>query len=170
MLKNYIPAEKINTAADEKKAEQQASESKGAEQKTDSVTAVVAEKQMSEGADKLLRGTIDLFLGLQYSAGDGEMYKEFLRMFCDMSKDKKEKIQVCYEQENWEDYTVLVHALKSTSLSVGAKKLSENALELERAGKEKRISYIFDNHEAVMELYDTTVQEGYQILESDICM
>ena len=169
MLKHYIPEAKIQTVH-EGKAEKQSTASNNAEQRTVCVAEALAEKPAGMRTETLIRGTVNLFLGLQYSAGDAGMYKEFLRMFCDMSKEKNEKIQACYEQENWEEYTVLVHALKSTSLSVGAQKLSEKALELEKAGKENRLSYIFDNHEAMLELYKATVQEGRQILESDICI
>ena len=160
MIKNFLPAEKIRRAGKSVVA--------GANQ-----TATVPksyENSAAEVTERSVRGTIDLFLGLQYSAGDATMYKEFLRMFCDMSREKSEKIQACYEQEDWENYTVLVHALKSTSLSIGAKKLSERALELEKAGKENKLPVIHEGHDAVMMLYETTVKEGYQILESDICM
>ena len=162
--KGEVPAKKKSAAKVEPK-------SVGKEEKADMCAAESgADCSESVRAEKLIRGTIDIFLGLRYSAGDVEMYREFLRMFCDMSKEKTEKIQDCYEQENWEDYTVLVHALKSTSLSVGAGKLSESALELEKAGKEKQIDFIFENHDALLKLYEATVSEGYQIVESDICM
>ena len=39
-----------------------------------------------------------------------------------------------------------VHALKSTSLTIGAKELSEQAKALEFAGKEGDIIYIRENH------------------------
>ena len=170
MLKHYIPAEKIQTVQESERGEKQAAASGSAVQRTEGAEEAVAEKSADMKTETLMRGTVNLFLGLQYSADDVEMYKEFLRMFCDMSKEKSEKIQVCYEQENWEEYTVLVHALKSTSLSVGAQKLSEKALELEKAGKERRISFIRENHDAMLKAYAATVKEGYQIVESEICI
>ena len=56
------------------------------------------------------------------------------------------------------------------SAAIGAKKLSEMALISEKAGKENQISLIRENHEALCKLYETTVQEGYQILDSEICV
>lgn len=171
MLKHYIVAEKIQPVNNVQKEEIPDVCQSSAVQETDAHIAENREETAEAvRTDKAIRGTIDLFLGLQYSAESDEMYKEFLRMFCDMSKDKEEKIRACYEQENWENYTVLVHALKSTSLSIGGKKLSEKALELEKAGKENRIDFILENHEAMMKLYEATVQEGYQIVESEICI
>ena len=162
-LKRYIAPEKILMVRKEVCPDR-------ALQQNDAGATGMRESQEAVSSEGMIRGTIDLFLGMQYSAGECEVYKEFLRMFCDMSKDKAEKIWAYYEQENWEEYTVLVHALKSTSLSVGAKKLSEKALELEKAGKENRIDFILENHESMMKLYEATVREGYQIVESEICI
>ena len=168
LLKKYISKDKIRPVGSAGKSGQEVQVRPQMQQAI--APAQSREVQNADGTNKLLRGTIDVFLGLQYSAENAEMYREFLRMFCDMSKDKQKKMQECYAQESWGDYTVLVHALKSTSLSIGAKKLSEMALISEKAGKENQISLIRENHEALCKLYETTVQEGYQILDSEICV
>lgn len=161
MIKSYIPWEKIQkprkTCAGGQTQNVAQPEKKEVHRET-------------EADERIIRGTIDIFTGLQYSAGDETMYKEFLRMFCDMGKEKMERIQAGYEQADWPDYSILVHALKSTALSIGAKRLSERALELEKAGKEGRIPFIHEEHDGLMKLYEMTIKEGYQILESDICM
>jgi hypothetical protein len=59
-----------------------------------------------------------------------------------------------YEQKDWGNYEIIVHALKSTSKMIGAMDLSEEALKLEKAAKEKRENYIFDNHDHVMSVYE----------------
>ena len=107
---------------------------------------------------------IDRELGLRYSAESEEMYREFLKMYCDMMPEKKERLEQCFENEDWENYTIAVHALKSTSLSIGAKILSEKALALEKAGKAQEISFIRENHGDAMETYEMTVQEGWEML------
>lgn len=161
MIKKFLPAEKIRRVENAPG---------GARNQRAEVSGKQESHGVAEVQERSVRGTVDLFLGLQYSAEDADMYKEFLRVFCDMSNEKAEKIQLCYKQEDWENYTVLVHALKSTSLSIGAKKLSELALELEKAGKENQLSVIREGHATMMKLYETTVKEGYQILDSDICI
>ena len=50
--------------------------------------------------------------------------------------------------------------MKSGSLSVGGKILSEQSKELEMAGHENRIDYIKENHHKAMELYDDFVAEA----------
>ena len=118
---------------------------------------------------------LDLKLGMQYSAGSKEMYREFLQMYCDGQEKKKAQIEECYKKEDWDTYTTLVHALKSTSLSVGGKKVSELAAELEKAGKSLRtgeetvesLTFIRAHQKEAMELYDETVAEAYRFLEEE---
>ena len=51
-------------------------------------------------------------------------------------------------------YTIQAHSIKSTSKMIGAMDLSEEALKLEKAAKEKKENYIFDNHDHVMSVYE----------------
>ncbi|MCI8959317.1 MAG: Hpt domain-containing protein [Lachnospiraceae bacterium] len=77
-----------------------------------------------------------------------------LRMFCSQAEEKKAEIISLYESANWNDYTVKVHALKSTSLTIGAEQLAERARLLEQAGKKGNLDYIYHCHSALLELYD----------------
>jgi hypothetical protein len=69
-------------------------------------------------------------------------------------------LQESFDTQNWKDYIVFVHALKSTSLSIGGVMVSELALELEMAGKAQEYEVILQKHERVMELYQNTVEAG----------
>lgn len=76
---------------------------------------------------------------------------------CGCSTDRariRGEIASLYEAENWPDYAVKVHALKSTSLTIGAEELSEQAKALEQAGKKEDIPYIQENHQKLLEMYD----------------
>lgn len=108
---------------------------------------------------------VDIETGMMYSAGSPEMYREFLKMFCDTYLERKEKIEAYFGEKDWQNYSILVHALKSTSLSIGGKKLSEMAKELEFAGKENRSDYIMEHHEAAMNVYDVTIRECKSLIE-----
>lgn len=103
--------------------------------------------------DALVRAGIDVQMGLDYCCGDEGFYLEMLRMFFQQSEGKRNEIMALYEAENWTDYAVKVHALKSTALTIGAKELSEWARLLERAGKNGDIQYIHDNHGQLLRLY-----------------
>ena len=151
MLRKYIPKDKLLTGAEERQKM-----SEGASVISGEPTEQISEEQLSVFDGEY----IDIETGMQYCAGSEEMYREFLKMFCDMQAEKKQQIEVCYAKEDWDNYTILVHALKSTSLSIGGRKLSELAKELEKAGKSDSIDFIKAEHENVLKLYDATVQEG----------
>lgn len=106
--------------------------------------------------DVLSEVGINAQMGLDYCCGEEDFYLEMLRMFHGFGKEKREEIISLYEAENWEDYAVKVHALKSTALTIGAEELSERAKALERAGKEKDVDYIRQNHPELMRMYQET--------------
>lgn len=94
---------------------------------------------------------LDTNLGMQYCFDNEDFYKEMLGAYC--STNKYREINKNYQEENWDKYRILVHALKSTSLSIGAATLSEEAKQLEMAAKEERIEYIKEKHSIFMEQY-----------------
>jgi len=104
--------------------------------------------------ERLSGAGINVELGLDYCAGDEDFYREMLRLFCAQRKEKRAEIISLYEAANWTDYAVKVHALKSTSLTIGAETLSAQAKALEMAGKSGDVDYIRENHAALLCTYD----------------
>ena len=153
MLQQYLPPEKVMDAGE------QAAEPKASE----------ASREQEPVADVL---HVDRDMGIQYSGGSEEMYQKFLAMFCQRKEAVQEQLAKDFESGNWEDYTTHIHALKSTSLSMGGKLLSEEAKALEMEGhayldgpeeeREEHLAYIRSNHEKAMKLYDSFVQEAEQ--------
>ena len=47
-----------------------------------------------------------------------------LEMFCSQYEEKRDEMNALYESAAWADYAIKVHALKSTSLTIGAEELS----------------------------------------------
>ena len=115
---------------------------------------------------------INTKLGLQYCMNSMEFYKEMLEMYCDEYEDRAAKLTEALKAEDWEIYTVTVHALKSTSLNIGGEQISKAAKELEAAGKALRASeqmdesrtFIMEHHDIAMQLYGATVEEAKKIL------
>lgn len=105
---------------------------------------------------------LDVLLGLEYSISDKDFYLEMLHMFVQQSKIPQ--LNQYYEEENWERYHNLIHALKSTALSVGLVRLSEEARQLEYAAKRKDYEYIKAFHKEVMEYYDECIRKLNDIL------
>lgn len=102
----------------------------------------------------LSRVGINVQLGLDYCCGEDGFYMEMLDMFYTQAEKKKSEIVALYDAADWDEYTVKVHALKSTSMTIGAEGLAEQARLLEQAGKTKDIDFIRRNHDALLRLYD----------------
>ena len=121
---------------------------------------------------------INAELGLEYSAGMSDLYKEVLLTFSRLKPDKQAQIQAAFDAGDWKNYTVYVHALKSTALSIGGEKTSAVAKDLETAGKiltastsselEKHESaeFISRNHAAAMQLYDALAAEAQRLADT----
>ena len=104
--------------------------------------------------DRLVQAGINVEMGLYYCAGDEEFYREMLRLFSTQGEEKREEIAALYEGANWTDYAIKVHALKSTSLTIGAEALSAQAKELELAGKRGDVDFIQEHHRALLRTHE----------------
>lgn len=105
--------------------------------------------------DRLAEAGLNVELGLDYCAGDMDFYREMLRMFCAQGAEKRAEIASFYESGSWADYAVKIHALKSTSLTIGAEAFSAQAKELEQAGKAGDVDYIRAHHAPLMREYES---------------
>lgn len=93
---------------------------------------------------------LDIKTGLTYCM-DEEFYEEMLRDYS--YTDKESSLEQFFDAKDWENYRITIHALKSTSLTIGAVALSEESKALEMAAKNGDESYILSHHQAVMEQY-----------------
>ncbi len=95
---------------------------------------------------------IDVSQGIK-GCGGLEDYLALLRVFCATANRSAGEIRDYYETENWKDYTIRVHALKSSARSIGAMDFGEEAQRLENAGKNGDLAYIRANHGAFLADY-----------------
>ncbi|MBR2179646.1 MAG: response regulator [Selenomonadaceae bacterium] len=162
MLMDYLPIEKIK-APD------------STQQVADSNKLAADSVQQAENGGEEYK-YLNTTMGLQYSAGMDDMYRNILEMFCKLKDDKKAKIQEAFDSGDWNSYTTFVHALKSTSLSIGGEQTSELAKQLEESGKiliakstseldkQQAEEYIKTHNAEAMDLYDKLVEEGRRYL------
>jgi len=104
---------------------------------------------------------LDEKLGLQYCANAEEVYGEILKMYVETYEETRAEIQNTFAAEEWTQYATQVHGLKSSSLTIGASLLSEEAKKLELAakdGSEEAMRQVRENTEGLMELYKQTVE------------
>ena len=117
-----------------------------------------APSQPSTLRGKLKAGNIDVETGLHYCAGDLEFYKTLLLQIATEAKDKITVLNRSYINKDWKNYEIVIHAVKSTTKTIGALALSEDALALENAAKEINIDYIVNNHERVIKDFENLRQ------------
>ena len=108
----------------------------------------------ADGAFSVLReGGIDPAAGLGYCQNDAELYAQLLFEYVRDAEAKAAGLQRFLDAQDWPEYTVLVHALKSSSRLVGAGKLSGMAADLESAAAAKDAGAVQLGHPAMMEEY-----------------
>lgn len=111
--------------------------------------------------------------GIRYCANDEEFLTEMLETLVDSYEETLAKITKAYNSADWKNYTIYVHGLKSSSLTVGGEILSSAAKELEMAGKaigrEENIAeneaFIRSRHDEVMKLYKETIDEAGKLID-----
>lgn len=91
-------------------------------------------------------------LGMKYCGGL-ENYIGILQVNRDSGPEDKKKLQGCFEARDWKNYTIYVHALKSSMLNIGVMRLSGMAKDLEQAGKRGDEDYILAHHGEMLSEY-----------------
>ena len=122
-----------------------------------------------EGEGKVL----DRETGLKYCMQDEEVYREILTAFKDSSEVKMQEIESAFADSDFAKYRLYVHGLKTTSLTVGAVRLSEDAKKMEHAArrivegveKEEAMQYIRYNHKAFVRLFSKAVKEASEYVQ-----
>lgn len=109
---------------------------------------------------------LDVKVGVRFCAGSEAIYGETVKSYA--VGRLRDLIVKYYEQEDWKNYSINVHALKSTSLNIGAVELSELAKELERASKNGEVEVLKAQHENMLREYDELLAKlreaiGYQM-------
>lgn len=121
-----------------------------------------------EGAEPLQRleqlEGLDVKTGLTYCMNEEDFYIEMLQEF--LQADKASQLKNFLAEEDWDNYRTTVHALKSTSLTIGAAHLSGEAKALEMAAKEGNMDYIRSHHDGVMDEYKELTDHLKEILEN----
>lgn len=86
--------------------------------------------------------------------GSAELYQTIVKEYYRSGKDRYNEIKSAYDNEDWSDYTIKVHALKSSSRQIGALVLGDMAEELENAGKDSNIELIHNKTMNVLNAFD----------------
>ncbi|MBR1742477.1 MAG: response regulator [Lachnospiraceae bacterium] len=109
--------------------------------------------------DRVSQTGISIENGLRYCGGDEAFYQEMLRDYVEVYEKKREEIDSFYHRRDWYEYETAVHALKSTSKTIGANDFSLQARQMEQAAKAGDTGYIMDHYDAFTEEYRSLVEK-----------
>lgn len=136
MLMKYLPEEKVELVNEE-------------------ITEVSEDERSVEEEFSVLRSVgIEPRAGLKYCQDDVFFYKALLAEYAYGELEKAHNLQKSYEAENWHDYSIYVHSLKSSSKMIGASALSVRAAKLEAAANISDTGTIHTEHDNMMEEYE----------------
>ena len=170
VLEKHLPAEIVSFEVEGR--EQAVANEKSEIASAENVTA--AEPEEIVGADEFgsrerkifaaICPDINLETALRYCMDSKSFLQQMLTTFTDAKR--AEKIQAAFDSGDVKNYQILVHALKSTSLSIGAENLSDRAKSLELAAKENNVDEIQANHGDLMANYEKVREEISKWLEA----
>ena len=106
---------------------------------------------------KGIEDILDQKVGMSNCGEDEEFYKEMVGMY--INGDKSEELIRYYEEKDWDNYRIVIHSLKSTSMTIGAVSLSEKAREQEMEVKNMDMESIEDNHKVILAEYAKLLEE-----------
>ena len=94
---------------------------------------------------------LDQEVALEYCAGDEEIYREILEGY--LEEDRREELAKYLGAGDLANYRVVAHAIKSTSLTIGATELSAKAKALEYAAADGDSAFIDANNDEMVAMY-----------------
>ncbi len=99
---------------------------------------------------------IDVAQGLSFCQNDEALYRSVLWEYGSTAAEKSERLQLYYASADWKNYAIVVHAIKSTSGTIGAARLSEMAARLEHAARREDPEAVRQEHTQLLSLYNRT--------------
>lgn len=76
---------------------------------------------------------LDVESALPYVGGDEDIFEEVVATY--VEENKSDKVQKAFDELDWDNYRILVHGIKSTSYTIGANALGDEAKESEMCVK-----------------------------------
>ena len=88
---------------------------------------------------------VEIEKGISNCGGNMSDYLKVLKIAYDYGEKQLEELERIQEQQDYENYTIKIHSMKSTTMNMGAVELSDMAKAQEMAGRDGDYSYI-DEH------------------------
>ena len=143
MLKEYLPKDKVLKASQE-------------DGDSEAIMADASEGQKAStlGADDVLEKLqgIDL-TEAEKNCGSRELLRDVVKEFLTTINPKADSIENFAKEKDYRNYTVTVHALKSSARLIGAMELSQMAAHLEECGNNENEAEIREKTPQLLELF-----------------
>lgn len=94
---------------------------------------------------------LDTNMGMIYCMNNEELYESVVREFKD--SNRYDDIEAAFEEADMQNYSVMVHGVKSSAMTIGAPKLSEMAKGLEFASNSGDSQFVSEHHYEFMTAY-----------------
>ena len=105
--------------------------------------------------------------GLRYCRGDHDFYRSMLLEYAQSAAGKMDAMRRYRAAEDWQNYAILVHALKSTSKMIGAQELSDEAKALELAAKADDAATVAAHHDGMLARYGATAGTILRLFDAE---
>ena len=110
---------------------------------------------------------IDQTVGMKNAGDDIDQYFNVIGIVYRYADEKIAKIRALLEAEDYKNYTIEVHALKSNAATIGAMKLADFARSLEEAGKRGDNDKIRRNSDRLLQWYEVFKDDLAKCIERE---
>ncbi|MCR5397954.1 MAG: response regulator [Lachnospiraceae bacterium] len=138
---------------------------------TDTTSFAKSENEIGESFAKLTNVGIDTLSAMKYCQNDSSFYVMLLKNFALDFDNKAPELKTLFEEKNWHDYSIRVHALKSASKMIGHDEMSSLSSRLEEAAKADDGHAVEAEHGKLMSMYTEVVsliRQTYKMPNEDI--
>ena len=160
MMVTYLPPELVEFPHDEDFEEDAVNTAEIIEDTEDE------EGDTEDMTDLLKLQGVDLDEAMK-NCGDAETLRDIVKEFRMVIPEKADLIEEYYEARDYKNYTVQVHALKSSARLIGANELSKQAEHLETCGNEENEGEIAEKTSGLLSLYRSYIEKLAAIGEGD---
>lgn len=129
--------------------------------------AAEAEPALNEASPKEYAPYIDRRVGMKYCGDDEELYGEIVESYCEEGRKYRKQLKEYFDKADWKNYAIIAHALKSTSLNIGAQGLSELAKVHEFAAKAEDAEAVAESFDRFTELLETVLDAAEKMIHRE---
>lgn len=162
ILVTYTPAEKVSYVEQNSDQEEE--------------PEIVEEESVDDEVDWLKEQLVDVDVesGLKNCGGKAADYLGILKINYTYGNKNLEELQHLLEQKDYENYTIKIHGMKSTTRGIGANDIADMALKQEEAGKAGDHPYIDEHFDGFKADYQLLLEKiggalaHFQLLEEKL--